>query len=236
MAHESWSPKQKKWISGLTLALFLIFTLAIAWFIGRPMIRFVSEPEKFRAWVNSSGFWGRLAFIGMMIVQVVVAIIPGEPLEIGAGYAFGAWEGTVLCLVGTTLGSLLVFGLVRRFGMRLVEVFFSGEKIRSMKFMHDAKRLDALTFLVFFIPGTPKDLLTYFVGLTPIRFWTYCWLSTLARIPSIVTSTVSGSALGVKNYVFALLAFGVTALLSAGGLLVYRQISHKHPDKHPQKT
>lgn len=226
--HKHLSEKQKRVASLLSLAVFLVFGGVVAWFIGRPMVRFVSEPEKFQAWVDSHGAAGRLAFLGMMILQVVVAIIPGEPLEIGAGYAFGALEGTLLCLAGTTLGGLLVFGLVRRFGMPLVEMFFSTDKIRSLRFLRDSRRLNLLTFLVFFIPGTPKDLLTYVVGLTPIRFTSYLWITAVARIPSIVTSTVGGDALVMKNYWFALGAFAVTALLSAGGLLVYRAICRRH--------
>ncbi len=228
MKHRSLTPKQKKLAGAAVLGVFALFCAAVAWFIGRPMVRFVSEPDKFQAWVDAHGVGGRLAFLGMMILQVVVAIIPGEPLEIGAGYAFGALEGTVLCGLGTALGGALVFGLVRRFGMPLVEIFFSHEKIRSLRFLRDSRRLNLLTFLVFFIPGTPKDLLTYIAGLTPIRFVTYFWLTTLARIPSIVTSTVGGDALGMKNYWFALIAFGATALVSAVGLLVYRGICRRH--------
>lgn len=71
------------------------------------MLKFVSEPEKFRAWVDGHGIYGRLAFIGMMVLQVFIAIIPGEPLEIGAGYAFGMWEGTLLCMAGALMEARL---------------------------------------------------------------------------------------------------------------------------------
>ncbi len=80
--------KHKKLISAAGIALFLLLSLAIFWFVGKPFLAFVSEPEKFRLWVDGHGIWGRLAFLGMMLLQVFVAIIPGEPLEIGAGYAF----------------------------------------------------------------------------------------------------------------------------------------------------
>ena len=191
--------KQKKIISVVVLVLFLGFSALVAWFIGKPMISLVSEPEKFRGWVESRGNWGRFIFIGMMMFQVLIALVPGEPLEIGAGYAFGAVEGTILCVIGVTLGSLLVFGLVRRFGIRLVEVFFDTGKIKQLKFLQNEKRLDLITFLVFFLPGTPKDLLTYFVGVTDIKPSKFIFIVSLARLPSIITSTVGGSALGIKR-------------------------------------
>ena len=122
------------------------------------MIEFVREPERFRAWVDSSGFVSRVIFVGMVIFQLIIALIPGEPLEMGAGYAFGAVEGTILCIIGCVIGSALVFLFVRRFGVKLVEVFFPREKIRSLRFLQDSRRLNLLTFIVFFIPGTPKDL------------------------------------------------------------------------------
>ena len=222
--------KQKKIISVCVLALFLGFSVFVAWFIGKPMISLVSEPEKFRAWVESRGNWGRLIFIGMTVFQVVIALVPGEPLEIGAGYAFGAVEGTILCVIGVTVGSLLVFGLVRRFGIRLVEVFFDTGKIKKLKFLQNEKRLDLITFLVFFLPGTPKDLLTYFVGLTDIKLSRFIFIVSVARLPSIITSTVGGSALGIQRYELAAIVFGVTIAVSLLGLFIYNRIC-KHRAK-----
>lgn len=222
--------KQKKIISVLVLVLFLGFSALVAYFIGKPMISLVSEPEKFRGWVESRGNWGRLIFIGMMVFQVLIALVPGEPLEIGAGYAFGAAEGTILCVIGVTLGSLLVFGLVRRFGMRLVEVFFDTGKIKKLKFLQNEKRLDLITFLVFFLPGTPKDLLTYFVGVTDIKLSKFILIVSVARLPSIITSTVGGSALGIGKYELAVIVFGVTIAASLLGLFIYNRIC-KHRAK-----
>ena len=124
--------RQKKIWGIATVIGLVVFMGLLCWFVGRPMIRFVSEPEKFRLWVDEHGIWGRLAFIGMVIFQIIVAIIPGEPLEIGAGYAFGAVEGTILCLTGAVLGGAIVVLLVRRYGIKLVEVFFPREKIMSL--------------------------------------------------------------------------------------------------------
>lgn len=223
--------KQKKIISVIVLVLFLGFSALVAWFIGKPMISLVSEPEKFRAWVESRGNWGRFIFIGMMIFQVLIALVPGEPLEIGAGYAFGAVEGTILCVIGVTLGSLLVFGLVRRFGMRLVEVFFDTGKIKQLKFLQNEKRLDLITFIVFFLPGTPKDLLTYFVGVTDIKLSKFIFIVSVARLPSIITSTVGGSALGIGKYELAAIVFGVTVAVSLVGIFVYKLICRHRSER-----
>ena len=221
----------KKKIYLFAIIVALIFIAAVGYLVGKPMVEFVREPERFRAWVDSSGFVSRVIFVGMVIFQLIIALIPGEPLEMGAGYAFGAWEGTILCIIGCVIGSALVFLFVRRFGVKLVEVFFPREKIRSLRFLQDSRRLDLLTFIVFFIPGTPKDLLSYFIGLTDMKLGTWLFITAVARIPSIVTSTVTGDALGLKDYQFALIAFGVTLALSLVGILVYRRLSaRRHPN------
>ena len=218
---------QKKLLSAAAIVLLVVLFGAVTYFVGRPMIRNFSDPQAFREWVSSHGFWGKAAFVGMVVLQIVVAFIPGEPLEIGAGYAFGAFEGFLLCMIGIFVGSALVFGFVRKFGVKLVEVFFPVEKIRSLKFMQNERRVHEITFLVFLIPGTPKDLLCYVSPLTPIRFWAFLLITTVARIPSVLSSTVAGGALGDKSYLFAGVTFGVTLIVSLAGLKIYDTIVKK---------
>ena len=160
--------------------------------------------------------------MGMLILQIIVAAIPGEPLEIAAGYAFGALEGTLLCLFGAFLGRVAVFLLVRRFGTRAVEVFFPLEKLNALSILQNKKKLTLWVFFLFFLPGTPKDLLCYVVGLTDLPLKSWLIISAIAPIPSIVTSTIGGDALGVGNYTFALLVFLITIVISGLGLLAYR--------------
>ena len=137
--------QQKKTLSVLAIVIFVLLSAALAWFVGRPMVRFARQPEQFRAWVDGHGAWGPLAYAAMVFLQVLVAIIPGEPLEIAGGYAFGAWAGTALCLLGAVLGSVTVFALVRRWGRGLVEVFFPADKLEKLHFLlHTSPKRTAL--------------------------------------------------------------------------------------------
>lgn len=217
--------RKKKIISAAVILAFILFCAAVGWFIGRPLIEFVGEPKEFQKWVDERGIWGMVAFVGMTVFQVIIAFVPGEPLEIGAGYAFGAIWGTVLCILGITIGSLIVFLLVRVFGVKLLEVFFTYEKIKSLKFLQNEKKLALITFFLFFLPGTPKDLLTYFVGLTKINFKGFLFIVAIARIPSVITSTIGGSLLGSEKYILAVIAFGLTFLISVIGWIVYNKIT-----------
>lgn len=216
--------KQKKWIAGSGLAVFFLLSALICWFAGRPLIHFAQEPERFRQWVEAQGVWAPLLFTGMIVLQVIVAVIPGEPLEIAAGYAFGALKGSLLCILGTFIGGMLVFLLVRRFGLKAVEIFFPAEKLRRLHFLQNERRLAMWVFLIFFLPGTPKDVMCYFVGLTAMPLRTWALISAVARLPSIITSTVGGNALGMGDYTFAIIVFTATLALSGLGLLLYRAV------------
>ena len=226
--HRPISPQRKKQLAWTALVIFVLLTAAVCWFVGRPMLRFVSEPEKFRLWVDGHGLWGRVLYVGMCFLQVVVAIVPGEPLEIAGGYAFGAVWGTVLCLIGLFLGSVVIFALVRRFGQSVVEVFFPPEKLHSLRFLQSSPKRNLLFWIVFTMPGTPKDLLCYFAGLTDLPWGTWLLMCSLGRLPSVVSSTIGGDALGLRNYQFAVLAFAVTMLISLGGIAIYRMLCRRH--------
>lgn len=223
--------KKKKRLVTMLIVLALCLMGVATVLVGKPLVQFAEEPEHFRAWVESKGIWGQMAFMGMVIFQVLVALISGEPLEIAAGYAFGALEGTILCMIATTLGGTLVFLLVRKWGTKVLELYFSKEKIESLKFMQDTPKVKILAFFLMFLPGTPKDLISYFMGLTKIKLWEWVLLSTVARIPSIVTSTIGGNALGGQDYIFALTVFAVTFLISAVGMAVYHQYTKRNKAK-----
>ena len=215
--------RRRKIVSLVTLGLFVLALLTIA-LCFKPILAAVTDGEQFKAWVSQQGIWGVLAFLGVQILQVVVAFIPGEAVEIAAGYAFGPIWGAAFCLLGSAAGSVIIYGLTRRFGARLTEAFISREKLCSLKFIADSRRQNLLVFVLFFIPGTPKDVITYFIGLTPMRLRAFLAISTIARIPSVISSTIGGHALGSQNFVFAAVVFAVTGAVSLAGILLYQKI------------
>lgn len=217
----------QKIAAAVSIAAFFIVLVLLAVFVGGPIIRTLGDPASFRDWVDARGFWGRVLFVGVIVLQVVIAFIPAEPLEIAAGYAFGAVWGSVLDWLGLVIGTAIVFLFVRKIGVKAVEVFFPREKIDSVKYLNNEKALNATAFVLFLIPGTPKDLLTYVAGLTKIRFLPWILLTSVARIPSIVTSTISGNALGLEKYGLAVIVFAATALASGASILLYRRAQKK---------
>ena len=164
---------------------------------------------------------GAIIFVAICVIQVVIALIPGEAVEIAAGVIFGSLWGTILCLVGITLGSMVVILLVRKFGRKFVESLYPREKIDSLPILNDRKKRNATIFLLFLIPGTPKDLITYIVGLTEVSVPMYVLLTTAARIPSILMSTLGGDAFGEGEIIKAITIFAIAAVISGAGYLAY---------------
>ena len=229
------SEKQRKNMVVLAMLVFVVFCAAVTVFVGGPMIRLARDPERFRDWVDAFGIWSRLIFVGMVVLQVIVAFIPGEPLELAGGYAFGSLEGTVWSLVGIVIGSAVVFGLVRKFGVKLVEVFFTRERIQEVAFLKNPKKTKAIAFLLMLIPGTPKDFLSYFAGLTNLRLKQWLIIVIIARIPSVTTSTISGGAAGSQNYVLAGVMLCLTLILSGLGVVYYRRICRQQEQEEVEK-
>lgn len=211
--------------------LYLGCCALIFLYIGKPFLAMLDEPGRFQDWVASHGAWGYVIFFLMTILQVFVAVIPGEPLEIAAGYTFGWLGGTIICVLGIAVGQAIVFLLIKKYGKSALELFITGEKLNSVRFIRQAGNSFRLLFILFFIPGTPKDILTYCAGLMPVDLKSFLIITTVARLPSVVTSTVGGSALSDGNILFAGIVFVVTAAVSIGGLVLYSKLKKKSERK-----
>ena len=201
-------------------------------YFGGSLVRFAREPDEFKAFIEQYGAVSRFVFIGIQMLQVIFALIPGEFIELAAGYTFGWLEGTLLCLAGVLLATVPIFYLVRFLGKKLVFMFISGDDFKKLSFLRKEKNRDILFFLFYFIPGTPKDIFTYFAGFTKIKPMRFFIISTLGRLPSILSSAIVGSRASDEKYLSSIVIFGVTALVSAIGLLVYRKIAKHHKDKN----
>ena len=188
---------------------------------------YFENPQMFRDFVEQHYIFGILIMFFMFVIQVVLALIPGGLLEVTCGYAFGSWVGSIIAVAGIMTGSALTIILVRQFGKKFAELFYPKEKLENIKILNNKKKRNALVFFVFLIPGTPKDLLTYVVGLTDMSIPMYLLLTGIARTPAIVISTVGGDSLGLEKYWQGLLFLIGLAVLSGIGVLIYRKIHKK---------
>jgi len=199
-------------------------TALLCWEYLPGLLTWLADARAVRAFVSDHAFVSRLAMLGINIVQVLLAFLPGEPVELASGYAFGFWEGTALCLVASGLATSAIYWATRRWGWKLVGLFFDRSLFDRFSWLKSAKRLELIMLIVFLIPGTPKDFLTYFAGLTNMRFLPVVLIATFGRIPSIVTSTIAASAVGSGNWPLVACTLVASAFLLAVGGLMYRRL------------
>lgn len=227
----------------LKIALFILIAAAIVALCALmiPFILSLREPEnqqKFAGFIEDLGIFGILLMLFIQVLQIVVAIIPGEPIELLMGLMYGTWGGLALTLFGILIGTTLVFYLVKRFGEPFARRFVDTKNFEKLNFLHDPTRRDSLIFILFLIPGTPKDVLTYFVPFTDIKFSRFLPLATLARIPSVVSSTLVGATVGDGKLWQSVIIFAATGVIGLAGIILNQRLQaklqNKHDIKHPQ--
>ena len=218
----------------LPIIIFLLLMLALTW-IFWPYVKALGTDEgreAFGAWVDGLGFGGWLITLGIQLLQIFVAFIPGEPVELLLGYLWGPWLGMLTCLIGIFIGTLTIFLLVRRLGMKFVRKIVGTDDLTKYKFLSDKNKVELTVFILFFIPGTPKDALTYIAPIAPISPIKYLIIATIARIPSIITSTLLGDSIANGDYLLAVIVFVITALITVLGII----FGNKYIEKRKKTT
>jgi uncharacterized membrane protein YdjX (TVP38/TMEM64 family) len=208
-----------------TLAILLLLALlGISLWIGlanTPAVRFLrrlyTDHKFLRRELNAWGVWAPLVFMAIQALQVIIAPIPGEATGFLGGYVFGEWLGLGYSMIGLTIGSLVAFGVGRWLGTAFVQRQVSPEVWTRLGFVVEAEGA-ILCFILFLIPGLPKDLLCYLFGLSPMPFWVFAVTSTAGRIPGTWLLSAQGAKTASGHYVELAL---LTALVAAAGLPVY---------------
>lgn len=209
---------------------FVLFIIVISLIIGMfiyifPVIKNISTVEgqlEFRDKVQNTGIYGMLSLFGLQVAQIFLIIVPGEPIEILAGMCYGTIWGTVFIMISACIISTIIFLLVRRLGKKFVYDFCEEKKVTRLlknKLLSNPKKVELIIFILFFIPGTPKDLIVYVSGLLPIKTSRFILISSLARFPSVISSTLAGANLIMGNWKISILLYMIILLLA--GIIIF---------------
>jgi len=212
------STRKRKWILSLIILLiflsFLVFHYnSQIWTCIQKVYDLYQDHDAFKKVISSYGAYAPLAYILLQILQVVIAPIPGGAIEFLGGVLFGVKAGLVYSMIGLILGSWLAFGLARIFEKVAVEKFVSGETRKKFDYLVEHEGV-ILSFILFLLPGFPKDALCYILGLTPMHLGIFLIISTVGRIPGTLMATLQGA----KAFEHQYYTFGV--LLGASGLVI----------------
>ena len=220
----------------VVLAIFVGITIYLF-----PVMKNLSTTEgqiAFKEKVESSGILGLLSLFGLQVAQIFLIIVPGEPIEILAGMCYGGIWGTVFIMVSAFIISTSIFFLVRKFGKKFVCNFCDEkkvEKIENNKLFQNPKKIEMIMLILFLMPGTPKDLLVYVAGLLPIKPIKFILISSFARFPSVITSTLAGENLAVGDWKMSILLYAGIVILVFGIIFVINKFDKDNVTKEAIK-
>jgi uncharacterized membrane protein YdjX (TVP38/TMEM64 family) len=200
--------------------------LVVAILFRRQLWEMFLSTDRLRQWIASAGATAPLLFVAVQALQVIVFFIPGEIPQIVGGYLFGLWRGTLLSLAGIAIGSAFSFGVSRMLGVPFVHALFHREEVDRFRRIIESPRARLSFFLMFLIPGIPKDVLCYAAGLSSIRLLLFLPFSTVGRLPGIVGSALMGEAAAGRRWFLAGSVLLLAVVLFVIGFLFRERIQH----------
>jgi len=211
---------RKNVVPAIVVSACLLGIIYAAWELG--LVGRLSDYDELVKTMRSEGAIGPLICIGVQFIQVVIFVIPGEVTQIAAGYVFGAWLGFVYSLAGIALGSMFDFWFARLVGRPMMEKLLGHERLERIDHLFGSRKGKSALFLLFLIPGMPKDAMSYGAGLTQFGMGEFVMISGLARIPALLFSTLIGSQLYARDY-GAMIVTGIIGAAVVGVFYWYQR-------------
>lgn len=211
------------------LILYIVAITLLSIFISIIIMKLVKDPDIYINTISKNHLSIIISYILLSCLQTIIPIIPGEPIELLAGYLFGKINGTIICFICEAIASIIVVFISRKYGTRLVKYLFEDKKIKTIQKLKSKKAFNLFT-LLFIMPGTPKDLLCYFAGLSDYDIVPLLIVVTVGRIPAIITSTISAGYLQDDRYIVSIIVYLTTLVICGIDILIYRKITKNKND------
>ncbi|NMM65445.1 TVP38/TMEM64 family protein [Clostridium sp. P21] len=209
--------KIKKYKSYVILMIIFMLLIYSAYEYYNKYFYMFKDPDKIKHIIMSYGKYSILAFFILQIIQVVAFFIPGEIVQIAGGYIYGTLGGSIISLLGITTGSMIVFGISHSLGKPLIDKVVSNKDANFFKRILNLGHINFMVFLLYLIPGIPKDVLAYICGVSNVTFKNFIIYSTLGRVPGIFISAYFGAKIDSGNKaVLIFIAVIMTMLFSIG--------------------
>ena len=209
----------------------MVIVVILIW----PYIHEVFEPGGLSRVIDdmrNAGPLGFLILLAMQFMQIVVAFIPGEVVQMAAGMMYGPWLGAAVVLLGCIISSAFVFAVVHRLGAPFVRDMVPTKYLDKFNAFEESGKLSIVVFILFLIPAMPKDTFTYLVPLTNMRMRDFLVLSNVGRIPGIVISTYAANGLVDGNITQSIIIFAVVAVIAIVAIVFRDKIMNLfHHDK-----
>jgi len=211
-------PQLSVLIDFILLAVFIIIITYISIKYVPAITRLASKPEDFKSFLLSFGPKSILVFMVIQVMQVVIAAIPGELIQVAGGYIYGSWMGTLYSLLGISVGSIIAFLIARTLGYPILKTFIPKSQIDRFAFFINGSQGELATFILFLIPGIPKDILTYLAGFTPMKPFNFIIITTMARFPGVLISSYIGANIGDRHLIKVAVACVIALIFFLAGI------------------
>jgi uncharacterized membrane protein YdjX (TVP38/TMEM64 family) len=207
----------------ILLALAAIATFAAVKFAPQ-IAHLATNPEELKNLLSSYGSTGIVIFILIQIIQVIIAFLPGDVTQLAGGYVYGTMLGTLYSTIGITIGSIIVFYTSRFLGYPLINLMMPKELFEKFSFLINSPKAEMTMFIIFLIPGMPKDFLSYIAGVTPVKPMTFLVLTSIARFPALFISTYIGANLQRGNFTAVIITTVISCIVILAGFLMKDRI------------
>ena len=214
----------RKLFSIIGFPLLFLLIIGVSFFFREELIGVFRSVEDFREQVASAGIVAPFLFLGLQFIQVIIFIIPGEIPQLAGGYLFGVIGGTLLSMGGILAGSMVNFFLGRALGRPFVEQVFGKSRMAKFEGMIASKKAQTGFFLLFLIPGIPKDALCYLGGLSKIGIFPFFLISMIGRFPALLGSSLIGSAVADRNWILLSITAVIVVLIAGMGFIYHEKI------------
>lgn len=187
--------------------------------------------ERVTSEVRNAGWAGVFILLAFQFLQIVVAFIPGEVVQMAAGIIYGPWWGALIILIGCIISSAFIFGIVHKLGAPFVQAMVPQKYMSKLRHFESSPKFNTIVFILFLIPGMPKDVFTYILPLSHMRLRTFVILTNTARIPGIVVSTYAANGLIEGRIWESVIIFLVLAAIAGLALLLTNRFMNKIEEK-----
>lgn len=222
---ENGREKTKTILKAVFFVLLIVVIPLILFLTNRELFSQFESIEEVENFIGSYGHLSGLVYIGFQILQVIISLIPGEVFQVAAGFLFGPFWGIVYALIGCAIGEAIAFGLARVLGRDFVRLFLSEEQFEKYSSRLNSNRGYTLCFILYLIPGIPKDILCYVAGASEIRFLPFLIISMVGRLPGLIGSIAMGALVDSGQYLFAGIILALACIIAVIGFIFRERLS-----------
>jgi len=196
------------------------------WFFHQDMIRQFSDIDDVKELFAQYKTAGIFVYIGLQMLQIIISLIPGQALQFAAGLLYGFWAGLLISLVGAVAGTMVTYYLAKLLGQEALHVLFGKRNIEENLKKINSKKGYILVFLIYLIPGVPKDLCSYAAGLSNMKLSAFLILSTAGRTPGMMGSLLIGREVGEGDYTSVVIIGVVAVVLFVLGIIYHSKLTN----------